>query len=321
MVLGLTVNWGDICVQVAMAMWSRISCVSLSVKPQSLDRERYFSSSPATQHNHHVLTKPIVAALARLVPLGTPMLRSRTIPAFVILGALAFTSCKHEVIEPTPVAGTFRVYYGFHWDGASDLDLDSTYADVSGHAIRFTEVKFFMGAVHLENAGVEVARYEHRYALCSPDADPSMAYGDLPAGDHDVDVVRLTLGLDSADNHGDPATAQPPLNDTAMHWGTSTANGYYFMVLEGRVDDDGTGVVDTDDPSFSYRCATDAALRVAELPYTAPVVMGRDFGLHIHVHICSVLAGVDVLATPSATGYEAANQVLMDNMVTAVEAE
>lgn len=87
------------------------------------------------------------------------------------------------------------------------------------------------------------------------------------------------------------------------------------------MDDDGTGAVDADDPEFSYRCATDAALRLAELPYTAPVVTGQDFGLHVHVHICSMLAGVDVLATPSATGYEAANQVLMDNMVTAVKAE
>jgi len=238
-----------------------------------------------------------------------------------MFSALAFAACQHEVVEPTPEAGTLRVYYGFHWDGTADLDLDSTYADVSGHAIRFTAVRLFMGAMHLEKNGAEVASYEHRYALCSPEGDLGMAYGVLPAGDHDIDTVRLTLGLDSADNHGDPTMAQPPLNDTTMHWGTSTANGYYFMVLEGRVDDDGTGVVDAHDPVFSYRCATDAALRVAELPYISPVVMGQDFGLHVHVHICSVLAGVDVLATPSATGYEPANQVLMDNMVTAVEAE
>lgn len=249
------------------------------------------------------------------------MKSGRTILAFSVLSALAFAACKHEVDEPTPVAGKFGVNYAFHWDGTSDLDLDSTYMDVSGHAIRFTSVKLFMGTVQLKKNGVVVAQYEHHYCLCTPQDVPATAYGDLPSGDHDIDTIVMSLGVDSADNHGDPATAQPPLNDTTMHWGTDPANGYYFMVLEGRVDDDGTGVVDADDPVFSYRCATDAALRVAELPYTSPVVMGQDLGLHVHVHICSVLAGVDVLATPSATGYEPANQVLMDNMVTAVEAE
>ena len=58
-----------------------------------------------------------------------------------MLGALGLAACQHEVVEPTPEAGTLRVFYGFHWDGTADLDLDSTYADVSGHAIRFTAVR------------------------------------------------------------------------------------------------------------------------------------------------------------------------------------
>lgn len=105
------------------------------------------------------------------------MKRDRKVFAVAVIGALTFAACKHELNEPTPVAGTFRVTYGFHWDGTSDLDLDSTYADVSGHAIRFTAVKFFMGAVHLENNGFELARYEHRYAPARPMEIPASRTG------------------------------------------------------------------------------------------------------------------------------------------------
>ncbi len=245
----------------------------------------------------------------------------------VMLTALAVSiaACKKDDDEPAatptpaPTTATFKIEYGFHW-GVGDFDLANTYTDGNGHAIRFTSVRFYFGEPHLANAGTEVAHFHETYFL----ADASTPEGEFNVGSINpgsFDELELVIGLDSATNHGDPTLAEEPLNDPGMHWSWNPAAGYKFLLLEGRVDDDGDGVVDAGDPEFMYHCATDDALREAALPFTGSVAAGGTLAPHLEVLMDQLVIGVDMLATPTGMGYDAVNAQLMDNLAAGLEVE
>ena len=244
----------------------------------------------------------------------------------LILGALAlaFSGCKKDDEEPAPAPPastdvTFKIEYGFHW-GADDFDLANTYTDGNSNAVQFTTVKFYMGQPELFNAGSEVVDYHDKYLLFSA-ATPEGEQAIGIMGAATVDEFRFILGLDSADNHADPTLAGAPLNDATMHWNWNPSEGYKFLVLEGLVDDDGTGIVEADDPMFTYHCATDTALREAIKAYGATVAAGGTLAPHMEVRMDLLVTGVDMLAIPMGMGYEPINAQLMDNWVDALEIE
>ena len=94
-----------------------------------------------------------------------------------------------------------------------------------------------------------------------------------------------------------------------------------FLLVEGRVDDDGTGIVEADDPPFSYRCSTDAALRELEGAHVASIVAGQNTWMHIHLNVEELVNGINMLTTPTSGGYAPINMQLMDNLVTGMEIE
>lgn len=237
--------------------------------------------------------------------------------------AVAVAGCKKDDEEPDThdhgtTGATFRLDYGFHW-GADDFALGTAYTDGNAHAIKFTSVRFYAGQPELFNAGTEVAHYHDLYLLfdaSEPEGEKSI--GSMSAAT--VDQLKFFLGVDSVSNHADPTLADAPLNDATMHWTWNPAAGYKFFVLEGRVDDDGNGVDDTD-PEFVYHCATDDALREAELAFSGSVADGGTLAPHLEIMMDQVVSGVDFLATPVGMGYDAVNAQLMDNLVNALEIE
>jgi hypothetical protein len=239
--------------------------------------------------------------------------------------AVAFGACKKDEEEPTAPGqpsgstGTFRIDYGFHW-GTGDFDMANTYTDGNGHAVKFTTVKFYLSHPELMNGTNEVAHFHDSYMLFDgATAHGSQTVGTMSPGS--VTELRLTIGLDSLTNHADPITADFPLNIPGMHWSWNPAAGYKFLNLEGRVDNDGDGVVDDNDPSFTYHCATDNALREAALAFSGSVAAGGTLAPHLEIRMDLLVAGVDMLMTPVAMGYQATNAVLMDNLVTALVIE
>ena len=234
--------------------------------------------------------------------------------------SLSLVTCKKDEDEPEPTpatTGTFSASFGFHW-GGPDFELGTTYADGAGNAIVVDTLMFFLSDFHLMNAGSIVGDFHDKVVLVSAEEESIVVIGTMSASS--VDTIHVTLGLESALNHADPATAEPPLDDATMHLG-STAAGYTFLLLEGRVDDDGDGTVDAGDPVFLYRCATDAALREIEAPLATSVSAGSNTINHIHMHVDELFTGINTLATPWATGYDPINQQLMDNLAIATEAE
>jgi hypothetical protein len=237
--------------------------------------------------------------------------------------ALSVAGCKKDeetpTTSPTPTNSSFKIGYGFHW-GAADFDLANTYTDGNGHAVKFTGVRFYFGEPHLMNAGVEVEHFHDTYFL----ANAATPEGEFNVGSIDpgsFDMLEIVIGLDSATNHADPTVAEAPLNDATMHWSWNPAAGYKFLLLEGRVDDDGDGVVDAADPEFTYHCATDAALREAMLAFTGSVAAGAVLEPHMEIHMDQLVTGVDMLASPMGMGYSPVNVQLMDNLSNALSIE
>ncbi|MBS1580823.1 MAG: hypothetical protein JST66_01350 [Bacteroidetes bacterium] len=232
------------------------------------------------------------------------------------------TGCKKDKEpEPTPsdsTTATFRLGIGFHWQG-DDFDIANTYADGAGNAIKFTAVRFYLSETHLNNGASTIADFHHSFILADAAEEGEYTIGTVPAGSYDE--LGIVIGLDSATNHADPTLAEAPLNDPDMHWSWNPEVGYKFLVLEGRIDDDGNGVVDDNDPVFTYHCATDDALRNITLPFNASAAAGGILEGHMEVRMNVIVSGVDMLTTQSGMGYEAINAQLMDNLTTALEVE
>lgn len=234
--------------------------------------------------------------------------------------ALVLTACKKDEEDPpvnnTPTTGTVHLSLGFHW-GDPDFVIGQTYTDGAGHAIQVNALKFFLSETHLENSGSIIADFHDSFILADAAEEGSFILGAASPGS--FDHVEIVIGLDSATNHADPTMAEAPLDDASMHWSWNPAAGYKFLLLEGRVDDDGDGVVDSGDPTFTYHCATDAALREAQLGFTGSVAAGGTLAPHMEIRMNLLVAGVDMLATQMGMGYEPINVQLMDNLVSSLE--
>ncbi len=236
--------------------------------------------------------------------------------------ALVLTACKKDEEDPpvnnTPTTGTVHVSLGFHW-GDPDFVLGDTYTDGAGHAIQVSALKFFLSETHLENAGSIIADFHDSFILADAAEEGSFTIGTASPGS--FDHVEIVIGLDSATNHADPTMAEAPLDDASMHWSWNPAAGYKFLLLEGRVDDDGDGVVDSGDPTFTYHCATDDAIRLFSAAHAGTITAGAATSMHVHLHVDQLVNGVDMLATQMGMGYEPINAQLMDNLAASLEVE
>lgn len=238
--------------------------------------------------------------------------------------AVVFTGCKKDEDPPadhdhggTAATATVELDFGFHY-GAADFDLANTYTDGNGHAVQFTAIKFYMSDIHfVDDGGAAVAEFHDTYLLLDA-ATPEVTHtlGQV-TGVH-IHEAHVSLGLDSATNHADPTLAEAPLNDPSMHWAWNPAAGYKFLLLEGRVDDDGDGVVDASDPTFTYHCATDDLLTEDVLDFHADIVAGATLSKHVEIQVDVLMTGIDVVATPVGMGAEAVNQALMQNLAAAI---
>lgn len=250
------------------------------------------------------------------------------------LATLTLVACKKEdpvapaPPAPTPTTGSVALSLDF-MNGMMPFDFDAAYTDGAGNNIRFTTLKFYVSGAHaMDDAGVTVASFNSTYILADaaqPDQN-TFALGTMDAGH--IHQLHFTLGLDDATNRADPTLAEYPLNIPGMHWSWNPSAGYKFMNMEGYVDVNGNGIFeDGTDVAFQYHCAqneTQAAtapvLRESFVDVHMDVAAGSMVTIGAHVDVAALLNTVDLMTTPVAMGNGAGNQLLMNNLVTAIEA-
>lgn len=245
-------------------------------------------------------------------------MKTKHLMAFTAALAVGFTACKKDSDEPvdtTPVEvphnATIRLSFAFV-QGLNTFTLDSIVHDSLGHALKLDGLRFYIGGGHAANdEEEEVGHFEDARLLVDANATNDFPLGPIYASH--IHEIHLDLGLDSATNHADFATAEAPLNDPSLYF--NTTEGYKFLMISGHADGDGDGTFET---AFSYACGTDALLTDAHVHVHHDIVEGETFTAPAIVDVIALFAGIDVIATPSASGAEETNARLMENLELAI---
>lgn len=240
----------------------------------------------------------------------------RQIHGLLLFGVLALLGCKQDEetppsLDPIEVHTVdLRLKFIFKY-GTHDYELSSEYTDATGRLYRFDRIKFLLSDLHVVNDDEEVlAEYpEVNLLVDASSATNDFALGSLTAGH--VHQIRFNIGLDPALNNTDPGTAAPPLDDPSMYWGSGADEGYWFLVLDGLVDANDDGVVETE---FSMRCGTDALMRSGWAIMHASLPDGGTHTVETEVDVARLLASVNIMDHLSAFGDDPINVQLMDSL-------
>lgn len=232
---------------------------------------------------------------------------------------VGFTACKNDKEEEenntpqeVPHNATVRISFTF-MQGDNSFTLDSITHDSLGHALKLDLMRFYIDGGHIHNdEDVEVADYDDAVLLVDADSVNDFLLGPIYASH--IHEFHLNLGLDSATNHADFATAEAPLNDPSMHF--DGVDEYVFMKVEGHADADGDGTFET---AFSYACGGDALFKDAHVHAHHDIVEGETFTAPAFVDVIALFAGIDVIATPVVSGPEDVNMRLMENLELAID--
>jgi hypothetical protein len=235
---------------------------------------------------------------------------------FLAALALTFTSCKKETNAPHAPTGTadLKVKIGLV-NGHSHVDMDHTFTDGAGNAIKFTELKFFVGHMHLEgHHGDEIAAF-HDYHLFDGSAHHNTYnLGQIPADR--IHYLNFKIGLDEHACAHDPHHAPAPFNTPGMHCHDV---GYRFLSMAGRVDADGDG--DFDGPAdidFNLHCGAPDMLRHKQLNVHQDIAAGSTVTLQLEMNVAQLLSGLDLRNNPMHMGGGELGAQAMDNLTNAI---
>jgi len=171
---------------------------------------------------------------------------------FIAIAATAFSQNNHVVFSFD------------HKVGADSLVINQTVFSIwNNKKVKLSRAEFYISEAEIHHPDGVVMPLTDQYLLVN--AKNPEAEFDL--GSWPVDAahgVTLHLGVPQSVNHLDPASypASHPLSpqNPSMQWGWTA--GYRFLVLEGKVDNNGDGVPET---TFEFHNLGDALYKTLEL--------------------------------------------------------
>lgn len=179
--------------------------------------------------------------------------------------------------------------------------------------VKITRAQFYISEMTVHNADNTLTPLLDQYLLVNANT-PTAEY-DLGAWPVDaITGMTLHLGVPEAVNHLDPTTypAGHPLalQNPTMHWGWS--GGYRFMAIEGKVDNNGDGVPETE---FQFHNLFDALYRSLEI---TGVKSAENGVLHLSfaVDYVQLFKNLDMTGNLLQHGGAAPNIAMMDNAAT-----
>lgn len=165
-----------------------------------------------------------------------------------------------------------------HKAGTDPLVINQTVFTIwNNKKVKLTRAAFYISEVELHHPDNSTLPLTDQYLLVDASApNTEFALGTWPI--NAVHGATLHIGVPQAVNHNDPAAwpAGHPLapQNPTMHWGWSA--GYRFMVLEGKVDNNGDGVPET---TFEFHNLGDALYKTVEVTGMKEAENGT---LHLH---------------------------------------
>jgi len=201
-----------------------------------------------------------------------------------------------------------------HKVGSEPLVLHETLFSIwNGKTVVLSRAEFYLSEMELLHTNGAKTPLTDQYLLVN--ANASGVEFDL--GEWPVDgILGMTLhvGVPQSVNHNDPAAwpDKHPLapKNPSMHWGW--AAGYIFLVVEGRVDNDGDGVPET---PFQFHNIDDILDRSAQVLGTKTAENGQLL-LNFTLDYAQLLKGVPLETFLIMHGASPLNQTIMDNAAT-----
>ncbi|MFN8352215.1 MAG: MbnP family protein [Flavobacteriales bacterium] len=232
-------------------------------------------------------------------------MNTKHVPLLILtaLGAIGvLSSCSKDEVEDThsdlvgaPHANTVVAFTMSYTRAGAPFDKSVQFTDGAGTPVLVTRLKFFLAQPSfVDDAGDSVAAFPAKHFLV--DLDDGGLVRNIGELDGHLHEMTIGVGLDSTTNHTDPTISVEPMASSGLWWGW--AGGYKFLVLEGRYDSDGDGLVEGTDFPFEFHCGMDTAYRRIMLNVHTDADMGGNVILPLDLNIDSLFSGLDVATQP-----------------------
>tara|TARA_B100000809_G_scaffold243770_1_gene269093 strand:+ start:4034 stop:5005 length:972 start_codon:yes stop_codon:yes gene_type:complete len=182
------------------------------------------------------------------------------------------------------------------------------YVDAAGNNIEFNRVQYYLSNIAVESSVSSQVTVPDDTQIISANII-NYPLGSVNATN--ITGVNFNVGVPNALNHAD-ITLQPtghPLSyqSPSMHWGW--ASGYRFLVIEGKVDDNGDG---TPNKLFQFHVVGDQFFTAVGVT-SAGVVNGADLDINITVNVADWIKNMNMINAGINHGSQAINGQVMDN--------
>lgn len=199
-----------------------------------------------------------------------------------------------------------------HLFDGSPLAYNQNYTDSQERMVNFSPVRYYMSSIKITHDGGQTTQLNDIYVLGEANVTNYLLEGSYAITS--VEKIEFDLGVDYEANHGNTSnfSASHPLGPKTppMDWGWPS--GYFFLVLDGKVDNTGDG---TPNKVFQIECFGDNLLRTIDpITFTEPLVaQGTELTIPLYVNVEKWFTNMDYATVGIKHGAEATNVNAVNN--------
>ena len=229
-------------------------------------------------------------------------------PIFILLGlSLALSTSLFS--QQRELGVTFS-----HKFNGNDLVVgSSTFPIWNGKMVWIKRAEFYLSGIGVKDEnGVETTFPDTYQLVRAQEVSRRIVLGNIASTP--ISHLFMSVGVDTTKNHDDPTlypeTHPLGLKEPSMHWGW--AGGYRFLVVEGKVDNSGDGIPETD---FEYHNLGDELYKQTDMTIAPAYDTGSDLTLSIVLDYARLFDQNTMLGNQIVHGSSAKNLAMINNAV------
>ena len=237
----------------------------------------------------------------------------------LISATLFFTACEDDNSEPTIQEGTVNMMFEYKV-GEEAFEIGKTYT-IGGTAVQIDLANFYVGGITLmpeHGDGGTPVSLDGKYLLVTPDAG-AQELATIETGHwHEIEFFVGVGPTENSQSESDftnrPSDDPLAIQEPPMHWNWNA--GYRFIRVDGMVDTDGDGTVET---LMQFHIGTDAFLTNLSYEIHKDVEEGANM-VHFEFDLEKAFEGIDLKTeyeTHTGNNLELANK-FRDNIENAI---